>query len=224
MSLIQKSMFIALLVMGFATLGWAQAGKKMNATQRAEKQSAHLIEALSLDDDQAAQVKALNLKYAGQFQEVYQNTTDREQRRDRMQEIREARRAELETILTAEQLAELDTMQAERRAKAKAKVRDLDPAAAAEKRTAHLTKALQLDAQQAAQLDAVFQDFAEQIKAVMTDDTLEREAKRTALANLRDEKDAAVAAILTEAQRAEWEALKAERHGQGGKRMRKGQH
>lgn len=110
--------FLAAVTLFFAFSFAAQAqrgGQPLNPEQMAEKQTAQMVENLHLDQAQADRVKAINLNYATKLQEVRQeNTGNREAMKELSTAIRSEQRAELQTVLTAEQFKTYEETQAQK--------------------------------------------------------------------------------------------------------------
>lgn len=89
----------------------------MDPVKRAEKQTAMMTEQLSLSEAQATKVYEINLKYAEQSKTMREaNTGDRSAMREQMTAMRTAQDAELKTMLTSDQWATWEKLQAEQRA------------------------------------------------------------------------------------------------------------
>ena len=89
------------------------AGRKMPTVDR---QLEHYSRELKLTDAQKPQVKAVLEDQHEQMKQVMDNTSaSRDESRTKMREIRQASNAKLRALLTDEQKARFDKMQAERR-------------------------------------------------------------------------------------------------------------
>ncbi len=106
-------------------------GRDVKPEERAQRQTEHLTEALSLSASQQSQVSQINLDFAQKMDEQRAKVSSREEAR----ELREALRAEqtqaLKTVLTTEQAQKLDELAQERgqrkRGKRKKKEDDTTP-------------------------------------------------------------------------------------------------
>ena len=103
------------------SMAWAQrGGRGGNPEERAEKLTASMTEMLALTEDQQTEVGDLNLKFATQMQETFQeNRGDREAMREAMKSLNEERETELASILTEEQMLTYNEKKAELREKAR---------------------------------------------------------------------------------------------------------
>ncbi len=88
----------------------------MDPVKRAEKQTAMMTEQLTLSEAQATKVHEINLKYAEQSKTMREANTDRSAMREQMTALRTAQDAELKTMLTSDQWAAWEKIQAEQRA------------------------------------------------------------------------------------------------------------
>lgn len=90
----------------------------MDPVKRAEQQTAMMTEQLTLSEAQAAKVQEINLKYAQQSKAMREANTsgDRTAMREQMTALRTAQDAELKTMLTSDQWAAWEKIQAEQRA------------------------------------------------------------------------------------------------------------
>ena len=84
----------------------------------AEKRTEHMTEALGLTPDQVEKVKAINLAHAEKMSAIRQQE-NKEEKQKSMQQLREWRQGELKTVLNADQIAKLEEMKAQRKAKHK---------------------------------------------------------------------------------------------------------
>ena len=93
-------------------------GQQMSPEDRAAKQTSSMVGELDLDADQAAKVEEINLRY-GKEQQTFreENRGNRETMMAGMKALMEKKDAELKAILTPEQYAKHEKMQAEQRAK-----------------------------------------------------------------------------------------------------------
>jgi len=88
-------------------------GKAHNSEERAAKRTQHLTEKLSLTEEQAAKVTAINLEYAEFRKAAKANATDRETGKATMKELRTKQQNAIKAILTTEQLATYESMKKE---------------------------------------------------------------------------------------------------------------
>ena len=87
-----------------------------NPTERAERQTNALTEALDLSTDQQATVSDINLKYAEEVASLREkNREEREEARAAMKDIKERKEAELKEVLTEEQMEKYQEHQKKRK-------------------------------------------------------------------------------------------------------------
>ena len=89
----------------------------MDPVKRAEKQTAMMTEQLTLSEAQSVKVQEINLKYAEKSKAMREANTsgDRTAMREQMTALRTAQDAELKTMLTSDQWAAWEKIQAEQR-------------------------------------------------------------------------------------------------------------
>lgn len=87
----------------------------MTAKERAAKQTEMMTEELKLSDTQAAQVAVINLKYTERAEALRTNSKDRTENRAAMETLRSEQNTELKSILTEEQMTQLENMPKARR-------------------------------------------------------------------------------------------------------------
>lgn len=99
------------------TLMGQPGGGMPTAEEMAKRETEQMKSTLNLTGDQLTKVEPINLKYAQKRSELFQNGPggDFEQIRQKMQENQKQQRAELEKVLTADQLKKYDAMIEERR-------------------------------------------------------------------------------------------------------------
>jgi hypothetical protein len=95
----------------------AANAQQRSPEERAKQETESMKTALNLTDNQLIQVDSINLKYALKRREMFQQSqgSDPAEREKLRNEIDNLKRAELEKILTADQLTKYDAMVAERR-------------------------------------------------------------------------------------------------------------
>lgn len=221
---------VLMLVIGFFALQAQRTAERrpMDPEKMAEKQTARMTEQLNLDEKQAEQVTAINLKYAEQSKgNKEQAKAEREARKAERQQMQETKMAELKQVLTPEQYAEMEKAQAERSERrgghgkgGKGKLRDLSPEKRSGIQTTKMVDKLGLNEEQAKALRQVNLDFAQKREAIFEQKKEERAANKETMDKLKEEQKAATEEILTPEQMKEWEEMKPERgrrhHGKRG--------
>ena len=85
-------------------------------TERAERQTTALTKALDLTEEQQASVSEINLKYAEEVNGLWEeNRESREKTRAAMKEMKQRKDAELQEVLTEEQMKEYQEFLEKRR-------------------------------------------------------------------------------------------------------------
>ena len=76
--------------------------------ERAEKRTAKMTKHLDLNSEQAAKVKAINLKYAQKREELRGAKGEKSDRFEQMKSMKDAQKAEMKAVLTTEQFTKLE--------------------------------------------------------------------------------------------------------------------
>lgn len=187
-----------------------------------------------LTEDQVVAIEAIRDRYKEQFQALMQRRRDGtltpEDFRTEAQALHEAMKAEVEAVLTADQIAALEALLEERRAEMEAKVeeRRAEMEARREEAKAAMVEVLGLSDADLAELDALLTSFREARKALLEQfrsDEIDQEALAAALDGLRADEEAALADFFDATQHEVWQIHRALRvrmamhHGpQGGHR------
>ena len=200
-------------------------GRNIDPEKMAEKQAAHMTEKLSLDEEQAEKVKAINLKYAELAKANQEKVkAERETMRAERQKTQEAKKAELKEVLTEEQFAEMEKMHAARAEKVKMRKegrhrgrgahnrKPMSPEDRAAKMTEKMTEKLGLSEEQARELEKLNLDFAQKRQTIMEENKERRDANRESMQQLKEEQKAAMEKILTPEQMEQLEQEKGKRH------------
>ena len=83
--------------------------------------------------------------------------------------------------------------------------RQKDPKEMATMQSEHMKKSLDLSEQQFASVQSINLKFAERMSVLRNDTTLERETRHQRMAELRDQKQAEIGAVLSADQKSKWE-------------------
>lgn len=221
-----KSIAFVFLAFFAANTVSAQRGQQnLTVEQRADKQTERMTEQLSLTNTQAAQVAALNLKYAKQKESFKSAADENTDKKAAMKQMRDEQSAELKGILNAEQLEKYETMGANRKGGKKGGKKgnkvsnrgensDKSPEERAEIQTARLTKELSLTDTQAARINAIHWEFSKKMQVAKE----AKDVEKADIKSLHEERDAAIKAVLSPEQRVQFDAR--EKRG-GGKGTRK---
>lgn len=118
-----KMLLAGILMLAAYSTTLAQTGPRSeartppDAQEMAARQTERLAQALQLDATQTKRVGEINLAYAERMQAARlaaREAGDREAARSSMQQLRNAQKTELKEVLTAEQFAQLESMEANR--------------------------------------------------------------------------------------------------------------
>lgn len=104
------------LVLGSLSLTAQRGDRDGDPTERAERESDRLVTVLDLSPEQAEKIKAINLSFAEKIVAVREaGEQDREATRKAMDAMNEERRAEMKVVLTEDQFAKLEALEAQRK-------------------------------------------------------------------------------------------------------------
>ena len=152
----------------------------------------HDFKSLNLSDDQKAKLKALHEENRKQMAELRknENITVKEWK-EKMQAQRKDHQAKVQSLLTADQKAQLEKSRSERKAKMQERSK-----ARGERMKANLG----LTDEQSAKLKSNREAMAGKMKAIREDKALSAEAKKTQMMELRKQQQEEMKSILTEEQ------------------------
>jgi periplasmic protein CpxP/Spy len=165
------------------------------------------MQALNLTPDQKAKLKAYNENFRNQMDSLNknENITVKESR-DRQYALRQARKANFESILTADQKTKLEQLKNDRMAEHDSMMsRHLDK----------MKTKLGLTDQQVAQIKAAHDAIHEKIIAIRDNDNLTREQKEEQLSSIKNEGKDSFKKILTPDQLNKLEQMKKARMERG---------
>lgn len=113
----KKVWCIACLIGIMATAQAQERSERLkDPTERAERQTTALTKALDLTEEQQASVSEINLKYAEEVNGLWEeNRESREKTRAAMKEMKQRKDAELQEVLTEEQMKEYQEFLEKRR-------------------------------------------------------------------------------------------------------------
>lgn len=175
---IATGLFLSMVVMS----AHAQSPKHGHGKQHAHK----MHEELGLTKDQSSQMKAIHEKYHPQIKAIRENESlTKEVRQAQIKPLKDAKDAELKTVLTTDQYAALKEM------KSQHKKGDHQKA---------LMASLNLTESQELQMKAINEKYRPQMKAIKDDHSLDQEAKKSKLKPLKKAQRADVRNILTKEQ------------------------
>lgn len=205
LNLLRTTRDLALILGMVATT--AASAQQGNMQRGADERKERLAKELSLTPEQASAWKALDEQFQAKRQElkaIPDTVARKEAMRNLAREMREAR----EAILTPDQREKAIALRSERRSADHAR------GPHAERRLAWMTKELGLTEAQQAQISEIEQRHqGKQDAALRLADEVER---RKALQEVRRERQAAIARVLTPDQRERLQALKEERKANKG--------
>jgi len=186
--------------------------------EKMERHLATLTEELDLTDEQATRIRAIFEEKHAEFQALRESAPeDHEARHEQFRALWEEARASMNEVLTDEQearLEELHESRGHRGFKGGGFHGPHDP----EEHLSRLTEALDLTDAQVAEIRAIFEEQRPKFEALHGDASEDREGRREAFMELREETHARVSAVLTEEQRARFEELKRSHEGHHGPR------
>jgi Spy/CpxP family protein refolding chaperone len=214
MKSLKTGMVIAGLLIGTATMAQERTGGK-TPEERATIRTEWMTKELSLTDAQQTQVASINLADAQQNETIRKDAAlTEDQKKQAWKTSREAHKAKLKEVLTAEQFAALEAKKEERmhehKADGKAHASDKTAAQKAEFRTDKLAEELSLTEDQKAKALQINTATLEKIEAIRKDTSLTEDQQEKAIRENRAEQMKQFKAILTPEQRAKLKEKKEE--------------
>lgn len=215
----------AFALVAFSMVANAQRGtQKSTPAQKADKQTAVLTEKLSLSQDQAEKIKAINLKYAEQHKSLReQSKAEKEKDRSAMKKLHEQQRTEINAVLNKDQQAGFEKLQAERGKNRHDKMgkgnhdgkgkpgHKANPEKRAAHMTDHMTKELSLNQDQAARVKTINQEFATKHQTLRAETEDGQKPDPVAMEKLRKEHAARLKTVLNADQFSQWEKMAKDR-------------
>ena len=205
----QMMAILAVLTFGCAVAFAAPAQDSNSPAHRqrgpAAQRPAHeflqqLSEKLSLTEEQKTAVKAILVNEANEIKAVHQDASlSNEQKQAKTKEIRDSGKEKINALLTPDQ----QKIFAEMKGQAGGRMRE-----AFQNRMTMLAEKLNFTEEQKTAITPIMAAEANDIKAVMQDNSLSREQKQTKISGIRDASDKQINAILTPEQQAKWAQLK----------------
>jgi Spy/CpxP family protein refolding chaperone len=114
--LLVSTLFVMVLAAN-GNIALAQPPGPPSPEEMAQRENEWMKTELNLNADQQKKVEAINLKYAKEMQQIFQNNRgDFSSIRPKMDEMQAKKRTELQPVLTEDQLKKYDAVLAERRA------------------------------------------------------------------------------------------------------------
>lgn len=159
-----------------------------------------LSEKLNLTDAQKAAIKPILATEANEIRTVHQDSSlSAEQKQTKVKEIRDNSREKINALLTPDQ----QKIFAEMKGEAGNRIRERF-----QNRLTVLAEQLNLTDEQKAAINPILATEANDIKAVMQDNSLSKEQKQTKISAIREASDTKINALLTPEQQAKWAKLK----------------
>jgi|GEM_PF-930115 Spy/CpxP family protein refolding chaperone len=217
---------LTLAVLMTATIfSFAQRGntKEHDPEKRAERQTAKMVEHLSLDDKQAAEVKAINEEHAMKMKEAHlaNKGKDKEALKPVKADLEKSRTAALAKVLSPEQLQTYKTKKAEMKESRKGGQK-MTIEERAERNTARMVEKLSLDQSQTEKVKAINIDYTQQMKdALEANKGKDRSAMKSIMDNLDKGKAMEMKSVLTAEQFEIYQEMKAKRMSKKTDRRRK---
>ena len=175
------------------------AQKEVNKEQRKGKKEA-MKASLDLSQEQLAQWESIDEKYKAEHDKLKANESlSKEERKKASKELRTSKKDAIGAILTEKQKEQLR--------ESKEKERDERRA----NKEAKMFKELGLSAEQQKQFRDVSEKYDGMIVSIKEDSSLDEEAKKKKLMDVRKKKQKSIASILTPEQKAKMKELKQER-------------
>lgn len=203
-----KKIFVTLVVVGFGVGAAGLVAAQETPEQRVER----LAEKLDLSAAQKVKLEKMFKDRRAQADKIRADKSlTGDQKKAQIKALRQAGRAEMAGVLTADQKAKLEQMRSERKGQR-----------GDGKRAEKLAKALDLTPAQQTQFKAVMSDARAERDAIIAANDGDRDAAQPELQVHREKTQAKIRALLTPEQIKKLDALKAQRGDRNGKGKRGG--
>ncbi|MDX2360418.1 MAG: hypothetical protein QNK23_06405 [Crocinitomicaceae bacterium] len=210
---------LTLLIIGTFIMGaslFAQDTRvKMEPEEKAEKMTLKMTERLSLDESTSAQVQTINLDFITDLAAIRSDEAlPKEDRKKKIVELKSELKNELKAVLNAEQFAELEAWEAEKKARIEERkaLKNATPEERANATTKKLTELLSLTPNQIERVRILNILVEEKIEVIKNDDSMTPEKKKEFIKGNRTDQKAALKSLLTEEQIVILEEAKKNRH------------
>jgi len=213
-----KSLAVLGLFLMSCTVVVAQEEKKEEKSPevRAEKMTQKMSDGLGLDEKQTGELKVLNLDFVTEMKRIKSDESlEKDARKTQMQEIKETRNNGLKTILSAEEFAKYQEMEAKKIAEHKEK-KEMTPEQRAAMHTEKMIELLDLSDEQIGQVTELNKKVESKIAAIKSDLTMTNEKKKEFIKGNRQDQKRVLKVILTPEQFETLQAAKKEgkHHGE----------
>ena len=208
--IVTTAFLLTVTVFSFAQRG---GDKDHDPAKKAEKQTARMVENLSLNDKQAIDVKAINLVYANKMKDAHvaNKGKDREAMKTVRADLEKGRSVELAKVLTASQFETYEAKKADITGKRK-KGKNVTAEERAEKSTVRMVENLSLDEAQTAKVRAINLAHAQNTKkAHEANKGKDKSAMKLVRADLDKNKTAALTKVLNTDQLKKYQEMKAKK-------------
>lgn len=195
-----------------------EAAQKAGARDMVDMRLQRMSQHLNLTEEQKSRLTPILKNEAEQARAIRQDTSlTPDQRRAKVKELRQSTRAQIETILTAEQRQKMATFAAQRG-------QGMHPGRGmgmnATPNMDRLSKELNLTDEQKAKLQPLFEEHRKQMQSIWQDTSLTPEQKRAKAKELRQSHHQQMMAVLTPEQQQKFQQMRANRphkrgYGQG---------
>ncbi len=203
----KKILFLSIALIATGSV-FAQGGDRMPRSSEAiaQRQSEKMKSALSLSESQYATVHDINLKYARTFSEMMKDSAvTREEKHNKMKQLREEKRTEIDKVLSAEQKQQWEKQKQDM--KTKRGNRDHGPHKKGDhqnRRKNDHTQSLGLSEAQTTKLDAVRKEFRTEISGIREDQKLSEEQRKEKMKTAWQNHEKSVEEILSPEQYVKW--------------------
>ena len=198
---------LTLLIIGTvisgATLFAQETRNKMKPEEKAEKMTLKMTDRLELDESTATKVEAINLEFINGLTKIKSDEElPKEERKSKVDGLRVDHKTALQSVLNAEQLAELEIWEAEKKARMEERkaMKNKTPEERAATQTQKLTELLSLTPEQVERVKILNLKVEEKIEVIKNDETMSTEKKKEFIKGNRQDQKTVLKSILTEEQ------------------------
>jgi hypothetical protein len=212
----QKDMRLSVLILGAVMMTSVMTAQNSEPVKHRLNQADRMKSVVALNDQQYSKIKSIEEQYQQKHLELRKDTTNREQKRGSLENLRKERRKEIEAVLTPDQKSKWTAYKAEQKVQRK------------EQREAHHKKMeeemrtkLSLTDDQQTKLREAQKEFKSQARSAKTS-VKSPEENRAAMKSLREQHETKVKSILSADQYDKWKEIKKERRGEKNRRKFRG--
>lgn len=177
-----------------------------------------MYQQLNLTTDQQAKVKALREDFQKQVQDLRSQNLSEDDRRTKMQTLRQQQRTQMDAILTPDQKTQLDKLRSQRQEQMGDQRNGNDSTGRHNRQSFNnhkagrdLQKELNLTSDQQAKIKDIRTDFKSKAQTIRNDQSLTQDQKKAKFHELMQQQQEQMKTVLTKEQQEKWQQLRSKR-------------